>query len=50
MDYVIIGLLVLLIVLVIISLFKNINEGKITERLGSLETNVTKELVILEWI
>ena len=44
MDYVIIGLLVLLIVLVIISLFKNINEGKITERLGSLETNVTKEL------
>ena len=44
MDYIIIGILVLLLVLVTISLFKNINEGKITERLGNLETNVTKEL------
>ena len=44
MDYIIIGILVLVLVLVTISLFKNINEGKITERLGNLETNVTKEL------
>ena len=44
MDYIIIGILVLLVVLVTISLFKNINEGKITERLGNLENNVTKEL------
>ncbi|MBR3116290.1 MAG: DNA recombination protein RmuC [Bacilli bacterium] len=44
MDYIIIGILVLIVVLVTISLFKNINEGKITERLGNLETNVTKEL------
>ncbi|MBQ6220196.1 MAG: DNA recombination protein RmuC [Methanosphaera sp.] len=44
MEYVIIGILVLIVVLVTISLFKNINEGKITERLGNLETSVTKEL------
>ena len=44
MDYIIIGILVLLVILVTISLFKNINEGKITERLGNLETKVTREL------
>lgn len=44
MEYIIIGILVLIVILVTISLFKNINEGKITERLGNLETNVTKEL------
>ncbi len=44
MEYVIIGLLVLIVILVTISLFKNINEGRITERLGKLETNLTKEL------
>ena len=44
MEYIIIGILVLIVVLVTISLFKNINEGKITERLGNLETSVTKEL------
>ena len=44
MEYVIIGILVVILVLVTISLFKNINEGKITERLGNLETSVTKEL------
>jgi len=44
MDYIIIGILILILVLVTISLFKNINEGRITERLGNLETNVTKEL------
>ena len=44
MDYIIIGILILVLVLVTISLFKNINEGRITERLGNLETSVTKEL------
>ena len=44
MEYIIIGLLVLILVLVTISLFKNINEGRITERLGKLETSLTKEL------
>ena len=44
MEYITIGLLILILVLVVISLFKNINEGRITERLGNLETNVTKEL------
>jgi DNA recombination protein RmuC len=44
LDYIIIGVLVVILVLVIISLFKNINEGKITERLGKLENSVTREL------
>lgn len=44
MEYVIIGLLVVILVLVVISLFKNINEGNITERLGRLEVNMMKEL------
>lgn len=44
MDYVIIGLLVLIIILVIVSIVKNINEAKITERLGKLETTLIKEL------
>ena len=44
MDYVIIVLLVILIILVIISLMKNINEAKITERLGKLEINMIKEM------
>ena len=43
-DYIIIGLLVILIILVIISLMKNINESNITERLGKLEVSLTKEL------
>lgn len=44
MDYVIIGLLILIIILVIVSIVKNINEAKITERLGKLETTLIKEL------
>ncbi len=44
MDYIIIGLLVVNLVLTIVSLFKNINESNITERLGKLEVNVVKEL------
>ncbi|MFA5602574.1 MAG: DNA recombination protein RmuC [Bacilli bacterium] len=44
MEYIIIGLLILVIILITISLFKNINESNITERLGRFETNITKEL------
>ena len=44
LDYIIIGLLVVIIVLVIIAISKNVNESKITERLGNLETNTVKEL------
>lgn len=44
MDYVIIGLLIVLIVLVVLSLMKNINEAKITERLGNLEVRMIKEM------
>lgn len=43
-DYIIIGMLVIIIILVVIAIFKNVNEGKITERLGNLETNTVKEL------
>ena len=44
MEYVIIGLLVLILILVIVSITKNINESNITERLGKLETSMIKEL------
>lgn len=44
MDYIIIGLLVVLIILTVISLFKNINESNITERLGKLEVSMMKEI------
>ena len=44
MEYVIIGLLILIVILVIFSISKNINESNITERLGRLETSVIKEL------
>ncbi|MBQ6282779.1 MAG: DNA recombination protein RmuC [Bacilli bacterium] len=44
MEYIIIGLLIVLLILVVISLMKNINEGNITERLGRFETNITKEI------
>lgn len=44
MDYIIIGLLVLVIILVVVSLMKNISESNITERLGRFETNITKEM------
>ena len=44
MEYIIIGMLVILIIIGVISLMKNINESNITERLGKLETNVIKEL------
>ena len=44
MEYVIIGLLVLIVILVVISIFKNINESNITERLGKLEVSMMKEI------
>ena len=44
MDYIIIGLLIVLIILVVISLMKNINEADITSRLSNLEINMIKEL------
>ena len=44
MEYIIIGLLVLLIILTVISLFKNINEGKITDKVNDMHVNLTKEL------
>ena len=44
MDYIIIGLLVINLIFAIISLFKNINESNITERLGKLEVDIVKEL------
>lgn len=37
-------LMILILILVVISLFKNINESNITERLGKFETSITKEL------
>lgn len=43
-NYIIIGLLIIVIVLVIIAISKNVNENKIIERLGNLETNTVKEL------
>ncbi len=44
MDYVIIGLLVVLIIIGVISLMKNIDEADITERLSKLELNMMKEM------
>ncbi len=44
MDYIIIGLLIVVIILLIISISKKINESNITERLGKLEVALTKEM------
>lgn len=44
MDYVIIGLLIVILILVVVSLFKNINESNITDRLSRLEVNMMKEM------
>lgn len=44
MDYIILGILVLIIILLIISLFKGVNESNMTERLGRIETNMIKEI------
>lgn len=44
MDYIIIILLIVILILGVISLFKNINESNITERLGKLEVSMMKEM------
>ena len=44
MEYIIIILLVVILIICVISLSKNINESNITERLGRLETSITKEI------
>ncbi len=44
MEYVIVALLIAILIVVIISLTKNIDESNITERLGKLELNTIKEL------
>ena len=44
MDYIIIGLLVVLIILTVISLFKNFYVSNITERFGKLDVSMMKEM------
>lgn len=44
MDYIIIGLLIVNLILLVISLMKNINKREITTRLQTLEINTMKEL------
>ena len=44
MEYIIIILLIINLILGVISLFKNINESNITERLGKLEVSMMKEM------
>ncbi|MEG2322469.1 MAG: DNA recombination protein RmuC [Bacilli bacterium] len=44
MEYIIIGLLIIILIITIFSLTKNINESNITERLGKLETGLVKEI------
>ena len=49
MDIMIIIILLFIFVISVISLFKNINEANITERLGKLETSFTKEMSNLKY-
>jgi len=44
MDYVIIGLVILAIVLILVILLRNNGSNDITERMGRLETNITKDI------
>ena len=44
MEYIIIGLLIIILIISIISLTKNVNESNITERLGKLETETIRNL------
>ena len=44
MEFVIIGLLVIILILMIFFLMNSVNESNITERLGKLESNMIKEL------
>jgi len=43
-EYIILAGIIINIILVIIAIFKNVNEASITERLGKLETTTVKEL------
>ena len=44
MEYVLLGLIVIIIILDIILIFKSTNESNITERLGKLETSLVREI------
>ena len=44
MEYVIVGLLVIILILTVVSLTKRGNEANITERLGKLEVSIMKEM------
>ena len=44
MEYIILGVLGLIVILLIILLLKNNNHNDMTERLGRFETNITKEI------
>lgn len=44
MEYIIIGLLVLILIFIVILLFKGNNNSDITERVGKLETSIVKEI------
>lgn len=44
MEFIIIGLLVIVLIITMLSYSKNINESNITERLGKLEMGIIKEL------
>ena len=48
MEYVVIGLLVVILILVVVSITKGGNEANITERLGKLEVSMMKELGYLK--
>ncbi len=44
MEYIILGILILIVILLFIIMFKKSNEADITERLGKLETSLVKEI------
>lgn len=44
MEYIIVGLLVIILILTVVSLTKRGNEANITERLGKLEVSIMKEM------
>lgn len=44
MEYITIGLLIVVLIIVVISMSKTINESNITERLGKMETDIVKDL------
>ena len=44
MEYIVVGLLVIILILTVVSLTKRGNEANITERLGKLEVSIMKEM------